>query len=98
MMGLIDVEALRAAHPESLSTMPTSQGPMPHLAPGLQGVRTVLVGTSQSEESSENLGEIAVRGASYGIESETACRGSASMNGHSRSPSRAPLIIFPFSR
>ena len=41
MMGLIDVEALRAAHPESPSTMPTSQGPMSHLAPGLQGARTV---------------------------------------------------------
>ena len=48
MMGLIDVEALRAAHPESASTTPTSQGQTPHLAPGLQGARTVLAGTSQS--------------------------------------------------
>jgi DNA primase catalytic core len=29
MMGLIEVEALRAAHPESLSTTPTSQGQKP---------------------------------------------------------------------
>ena len=92
MMGLIDVEALRAAHPESLSTVPTSQGPMPHLAPGLQGARTVLVGTSQTEESPGNLGEIAVQGASHGIESDTARSGSASMNGHSRSASRAPVL------
>jgi DNA primase len=92
MMGLIDVQALRAAHPESLSTMPTSQGPMPHLAPGLQGARTVLVGTSRSEESSETLGEIAVQGDIDGIEPDTARSGSASMNGHSRSPSRAPQL------
>jgi DNA primase len=92
MMGLIDVEALRAAHSESASTTPTSQGQIPHLAPSLQGARTVLVGTSQSVESSENLGEIAVRGEIDAIESETARSGSASMNGHSRSPSRAPVL------
>jgi hypothetical protein len=92
MMGLIDVEALRAAHPEPSSTTPTSQGPMSHLAPGLQGARTVLVGTSQTEESPGNLGELAVQGASHGIESDTARSGSASMNGHSRSPSRAPVL------
>ena len=62
MMGLIDVEALRVAHPESPSTTPTSQGQTLHLASGLQGARTALVGTSQSEESSENPGEIAVHG------------------------------------
>jgi hypothetical protein len=92
MMGLIDVEALRAAHPEPSSTTPTSQGPMSHLAPGLQGARTVLVGTSQTEESPGNRGELAVQGASHGIESDTARSGSASMNGHSRSPSRAPVL------
>jgi hypothetical protein len=92
MMGLIDVEALRAAHPESPSTMPTSQGQIPHLAPGLQAARTVLAGTSQSEESPETLGEIAVPGDIDGIESETARSGSASMNGHSRSASRAPQL------
>jgi DNA primase catalytic core len=92
MMGLIDVEALRAAHAESDSTTPTSQGPTPHLAPGLHAARTDLVGTSQSEESPENLGEIAVGREIDGIESETARRGSASMNGHSRSPSRAPVL------
>jgi len=92
MMGLIEVEALRAAHPESSSTMPTSQGQMPHLAPGLQGARTALVGTSRSQESLENPGEIAVQGEIHGIESETARRRSVSMNGHSRSPSRAPVL------
>ena len=91
-MGLIDVEALCAAHPESPSTMPTSQGQMPHLAPGLQGARTVLVGTSLADESPKNAGEIAVQGEIHGIESESARRGAASMNGHSRSPSRAPVL------
>jgi DNA primase len=92
MMGLIEVEALRAAHPESLSTTPTSQGQTAHLVPGLQGARTVLVGTSQTEESPGNLGEIAVHGDIDGIEIETARSGSVSMNGHSRSASRAPVL------
>jgi DNA primase len=92
MMGLIDVEALRAAHPESVATTPTSQGSKPYLAPGLQEARTVLVGTSQTEESPENLGEIAVQGDIHGIEPDTARSGSASMNGHSRSASRAPIL------
>ena len=96
MMGLIDVEALRAAHSESLSTMPTSQGRMPHLAPGLQAARTVLVGTSQSEESPENLGEMPAESEIDGIESETARRGSVAMNGRSHTgivaPSRAPVL------
>ena len=61
MMGLIEVEALRAAHPESATTTPTSQGQMPHLAPSSQGARTELAGTSQSDESAVNLGEIACR-------------------------------------
>jgi len=93
-MGLIDVEALRAAHSESSSTTPTSQGQRPHLAPGLQAAHAALVGTSQSEESLENAGEIAVQSEIDDIESETARRGSASMNGHSRSrsPSRAPVL------
>jgi DNA primase len=92
MMGLIDVEALRAAHPESLSTTPTSQGQIPHLAPGLQGARADLVGTSRSQESLENPEEITVDGEIDGIEPETARSGSASMNGHSRSPLRAPVL------
>jgi DNA primase len=92
MMGLIDVEALRVAHPESPSTMPTSQGSKPHLAPGLQGARTELVGASQSEESAADLGKIPAGGEIDGIESETARRGPASMNGHSRSTSRAPIL------
>jgi DNA primase len=92
MMGLIDVEALRATHPESLSTMPTSQGQMPHLVPGLQGVRTELMGASQSEESAANLGKIPAGGEIDGIESETAHNRPVSMNGHSRSPSRAPVL------
>jgi DNA primase len=92
-MGLIDVEALRAAHSESSATTPTSQGSTPHLAPGLQGARTVLAGTSQSEESPENLGEIPADSEIDGIESETARRGSVSMNGHSHSVvSRAPVL------
>jgi len=92
MMGLIDVEALRAARPESPSTTPTSQGQTPHLAPGLQGARTDLAGTSQSVESPENPGEITVQGDIDGIEPETARRGSVSMNGHSRGASRVPQL------
>jgi DNA primase len=92
MMGLIDVEALRAAHSESHSTTPTSQGQAPHLAPGLQAARADLVGTSRSQESLENLGETPDDREIDAIESETARRGSASMNGHSRSPSRAPVL------
>jgi predicted ArsR family transcriptional regulator len=92
MMGLIEVESLRAAHPESLSTTLTSQGQIPHLAPGLQGARTALVGTSRGQQSLENPGEIAGQGEIDGIESETARRGSVSMNGHSRSTSRAPVL------
>jgi DNA primase len=91
-MGLIDVEALRAAHPESLSTTPTSQGPTPHLALGLQGARADLVGTLQSQESLESSGEITVRSEIDDIESETARSGAASMNGRSRSASRAPVL------
>jgi DNA primase catalytic core len=93
MMGLIDVEALRVAHSGSPSMMPTSQGQKPHLAPGLQGACTVLVGTSLADESSKNAREIAVQGEIHGIEPETARCGSASMNGHSRSVvSRAPVL------
>jgi DNA primase len=92
MMGLIDVEALRAAHSESHSTTPTSQGQTPHLAPGLQAARTVLVGTSQSEESAVKLAEMAADGEIDDIESEIAHRGSVSMNGHSRSGARVPVL------
>jgi hypothetical protein len=82
-----------AAHSESDSTTPTSQGQTPHLAPGLQGARTVLVGTLQSEESLENLGEIAVGGEIDAIEAQSARHGSVSMNGHSHSVvARAPVL------
>jgi DNA primase len=91
-MGLIEVEALRAAHSESSATTPSSQGQTPHLAPGLQEARADLVGTSQSQESRENPGEITVRSEIDDIESETARRGAASMNGHSRSVSCAPVL------
>jgi DNA primase catalytic core len=92
MMGLIDVEALRVAHPEPWSTTPTSQGHETHLAPCLQGVRTALVGTSQGAESCENLSEIAAIAALDPIEPESARRGPVVMNGHSRSLARAPLL------
>jgi hypothetical protein len=91
-MGLIEVEALRAAHPESDPTMPTSQGETPHLAPRLQGARTDLVGTSQDEESVENIDEMPANGEIDGIEPKTAHHGPASMNGHSRSSARAPIL------
>ena len=92
MMGLIEVEVLRAAHPESSTTTPTSQGQMPHLAPSLQGARTELVGTSQSDESTANPGETPADGEIDGIEPETAHYRPVSMNGHSRNPSR-PLVL-----
>ena len=93
MMGLIDVEARCAAHSESSSTTPTSQGHEPHLAPGLQGARTVLVGTSPVAGSTETLGKIAAGGEIDAIELETARRGPVSLNGHSHSvAARAPLL------
>jgi hypothetical protein len=93
MMGLIEVEALRAGHPESVPTMPTSQGQSPHLVPGLQGVRTALAGTSQSEESAETLGGMLADGEIDAVEPETARPEPASINGHSRSVvSRAPVL------
>jgi DNA primase len=93
MMGLIEVEALRAAHPESATTTPTSQGQIPHLAPHSQGARTHLVGTSQSEESAETLVEMPADGEIDVVDLETACPEPASINGHSRSVvSRAPVL------
>jgi len=93
MMGLIEVEVLRAAHPESSTTTPTSQGQIPHLAPGLQGARTELVGTSQSDESAANLGEIPAGGEIDAIESETARHGLVAINDHSHTVvSRAPVL------
>jgi DNA primase catalytic core len=92
MMGLIDVEALRAAHPESAIATPTSHGHEPHLAPGLQGARTELAGASQGNESTANLGEMPADSEIDGIESETAHYRPGSMNGHSRSASRAPVL------
>jgi hypothetical protein len=92
-MGLIEVGALRAVHGESAATTPTSQGQNPHLAPGSQAARTVLVGASQSEGSPENLYKIAADGEIDAIEPETARCGSVAMNGHSRSvASRAPVL------
>ena len=95
-MGLIEVAALRAAHPESLSTTPTSQDQTLHLAPSLQGARTDLAGTSQTEESPGNLGEIAVQGEIDAIEPETARCGSVAMNGRSHtgivSSTRVPVL------
>jgi len=91
-MGLIDVEALCAAHSESASTTPTSQGQIPHLAPSLQRARTALVGTSQSDESSANLGEMPLDSEIDAVDSEIARRGPVSMNGHNRSASRAPVL------
>lgn len=49
MIGLIDVEALKA-------TTATSQGATPDLAPRLHVTRTHLVGTLQGEQSAENTG------------------------------------------
>jgi hypothetical protein len=92
MMGLIEVEALCSAHAQSSTTTPTSQGQKPYLAPGLQGVRTELAGVSQSHESSENLSKIAAGGDIDGIELETAHYRPVSLNGHSRNPSRAPVL------
>jgi hypothetical protein len=93
MMGLIDVEALCAVHSESSSTTPTSQVHEPHLAPGLQGARTVLVGTSPVAGSTETPGKIAAGGEIDAIELETARRGPVLLNGHSHSvAARAPIL------
>ena len=82
MMGLIEVEALRAARAESSVTTSTSQGQRPHLAPSLQGARTALAGASQGEESATNLSKIAAGGEIDTIEPETARRGSVPRHPH----------------
>jgi DNA primase len=93
-MGLIDVEALRAAHRESDSTMPTSQGSDPQLVPRLQAACRGLVPTLQTEESPENIGKMAADDEIDAIGSETARRGPIPVNGHSHSASfsRAPVL------
>ena len=87
MMGLINVESLGA-----IATMPTSQGSDPRLAPRSQGARTDLAATSQGDESAETFGEMPAGGEINGTKLETAHPGPASLNGHSRSPSRAPVL------
>jgi DNA primase catalytic core len=93
MMGLIEVEALRASYPKSSPTTSTSQGQNPHLAPRSQGARTHLVGTSQIEESAANPGEMPTDCEIEGIEPETAHHRSIAINGHSHTVvSRAPVL------
>ena len=90
MMGLIEVESLRATH-ESSSATATSQGQALTLAPRLQGARTALAGTSQGEKCAETTGKIAVGGEIDTSEPETARSGPAALNGRSHSAvSRAP--------
>jgi DNA primase len=92
MMGLIEVESLRAAH-ESSSATATSQGRNPDLAPCLQGACTALAGTSQGEQSCGNLGKMAAGCEIDAPEPETARTRSAAINGHSHSAvSRAPVL------
>ena len=64
----------------------------PTLHPACRGLAPSSWVPRRVEESPENLGEIAVQGEIDGIEPETARSGSASMNGHSRSASRAPVL------
>src|ERR1700691_4110257 len=87
MMGVIDVESLCA-----ITTMRTSQGSAPRLAPRSQGARTDLAGTSQGNESAEILGEMPAGGEINGTKLETARPEPPFINGHSRSPTRAPVL------
>jgi hypothetical protein len=92
MMGLIEVESLRATH-ESSSTTATSQGQAPNLAPRLQGARTELAGTSQGEKSCKKSGEMATDRELDALGSETARSRLAAINGRSHSAvSRAPAV------
>ena len=93
-MGLIEVGALCVAPPESVTTMPTSQGLSPHLAPRLQAARTDLVPASQTGESPENIGEKAAEHAVDAVDAEISRHRSVPANGHSRtaSSSRAPIL------
>ena len=62
MVGLIDVQALRAAnalHAGRVNTTATSQGAAPDLAPRLQAARTELAPALQGAENVENAGVIA---------------------------------------
>jgi hypothetical protein len=93
-MGLIEVGALRAAPPESVTTISTSQGSEPHLAPRLQAARTELVATLQAGESPENIGEKAAEHTLDAVGTEISRHRSVPVNGHSRtaSSSRAPVL------
>ena len=93
-MGLIEVEALRGAQPNSVPTILTSQGPDPHLAPRLQAARTELVPTPQGDESLPNRYETSPVSVLSADHAEKALHRSVSAHGHSRnaSSSRAPVL------
>ena len=92
MIGLIDIAALQAAHalqpaalrPDSLTTIATSQGQSPDLAPTLQGACTPLAGTLQGVELVENQNGNTLLGRSSRVDSENALLGRAAPGDRSR--------------
>ena len=84
MIGLIDVQALQ---PGSLTTIATSQGESPDLAPGLQGACTPLAGTLQGVELAENPNGNTPLGRSRHVDSENERPGSPPLEHRSRNRS-----------
>jgi hypothetical protein len=89
MIGLIDVEMLHAAHPQSAATVATLQGQAAHLAPRLQAARTVLAPTLQGTDIATNAGIAATSSVLIDTEPEKALLPPAGINGRSRTASRA---------
>ena len=82
MIGLIDIESL-----SSVSTMPTSQGEIPDLAPTLQAACAPLAPTLQGGESATKAYEISSLAEDSVLAAETARLGALLANGHDHSRS-----------
>jgi post-segregation antitoxin (ccd killing protein) len=87
MVGLIDIEALRAA---TVDTTVTSQGETGNLAPRLQAARTDLAPTPQPAGSAENAGVEATASAVGAAAPENASLGSRALEGRSAARARTP--------
>ena len=84
MIGLIDVDALRAA---PVDTIATSQGEIPDLAPRLQGACTPLAGPSQGVVLAENPSGNTPLDRSRHVDSETERPGNPQLEHRSRNRS-----------
>ena len=87
MVGLIDVQALRAS---TVATTVTSQGVGTNLVPRLQAARTGLAPTLQRAGSAENAGVEAAASAVGVAAPENASPGSRALEGRSATRARTP--------